>query len=125
NLSKCSIFNVDLWGVLDGLALIQKGRYDGILIQTNSLDVFKAIQDFSFSSSNFALIRHIHHLLLNVSSLAIQYLPRDRNKVVDYLAKMAFDMNQGLKIFDEIPREVLALSPMVQARDNTAHRFFM
>ncbi|MBA0624208.1 hypothetical protein Godav_009603 [Gossypium davidsonii] len=81
---KCSVFNVELWGVLDGLALIHKRRYD--------------------------------------SSYAIQHFPRDCNKVVDCLATMAFDMNQGMKILDKISREVLALSHMVQASVNTVPR---
>ncbi|MBA0771123.1 hypothetical protein Gotri_019642, partial [Gossypium trilobum] len=77
NIGKYSAFNAELWVVLDGLALIHKGRYDGVLIQTDSLEVVKAIQDSSPSSSNSTLIRRIN-------------------------------------IFDEMPREVLALSPMIQ-----------
>ncbi|MBA0566461.1 hypothetical protein Golob_011274, partial [Gossypium lobatum] len=122
---KCSVFNVELWGVLDELALIHKRHYVGVLIQTDSLEVIKAIKDSSFSRSNSALIRHIHHLLLNIGSYAIQHFPRDCNKVVDCLATMAFDMNQGMKILDKISREVLALSHVVQASVNTVPRIFM
>ncbi|MBA0612531.1 hypothetical protein Godav_013127 [Gossypium davidsonii] len=44
-LGKCSVFDAELWGILDGLALIQYRRYDGVMIQTDSLEVVKAIQD--------------------------------------------------------------------------------
>ncbi|MFQ6635472.1 hypothetical protein Gotur_012442 [Gossypium turneri] len=91
NLGKCSAFNAELWVVLDGLALIHKGRYDGVLIQTDSLEVVKAIQDSSPSSSNSTLIRRI-----NVRSWAIQHFPREHNKVADCLAKMAFHTNMSL-----------------------------
>ncbi|MFQ6651634.1 hypothetical protein Gotur_023885 [Gossypium turneri] len=114
-LGKCSIFDAELWGILDGLAFIHNMRRDGVLMQTDSLEVVQAIQDSSFSSSNSALIRRIHHLLLNARPWMIQHCPRVYNKIVDCLAKMAFDISQGLKIFEEISREVLALSPMSQA----------
>ncbi|MBA0609918.1 hypothetical protein Godav_010843, partial [Gossypium davidsonii] len=60
------IFNAELWGIIDGLVLIQNRHYDDVLIQTNNLEMIKAIQDFSLSSSNSAIIRRIHHLLLDV-----------------------------------------------------------
>ncbi|MFQ6658147.1 hypothetical protein Gotur_027640 [Gossypium turneri] len=74
NLGKCSVFNVELWGVLDGLALIHKWRYDGVLIQTDSLEVIKAIQDSSPSSLNSTLIKRI-----NVCSWDIQHFPREHS----------------------------------------------
>ncbi|MFQ6666038.1 hypothetical protein Gotur_032557 [Gossypium turneri] len=74
NLGKCLVFNAELWGVLDGLALIHERRYDGVLIQTDSLEVAKAIQDPSPSSSNSTLIRRI-----NVRLWAIQHFPREHN----------------------------------------------
>ncbi|MBA0643395.1 hypothetical protein Goklo_027692, partial [Gossypium klotzschianum] len=90
-LGKCSAFDAELWEILHGLALIHNEHYDGVLIQINSLEVVKAIQVSSFSNSNSTLIRRIHHLLLNVVSWDIQHFPRDCNKIVDCLAKMAFD----------------------------------
>ncbi|KAH1083027.1 hypothetical protein J1N35_022788 [Gossypium stocksii] len=68
-LGKCSIFDAELRGILDGLAVIHSMRREGVLMQTDSLEVVKAIQDSSFSSSNSALIRRIHHLLLNIWDL--------------------------------------------------------
>ncbi|MBA0854915.1 hypothetical protein Goshw_006589, partial [Gossypium schwendimanii] len=37
-LGKCSIFDAELWGILDGLALFQYRRYDDVMIQTDSLE---------------------------------------------------------------------------------------
>ncbi|KAH1108901.1 hypothetical protein J1N35_012669 [Gossypium stocksii] len=49
-----------------------------------------AERDPSLTGSNSALIRHIHVLLKNIGPWTIQHTPRDFNKIVDYLAKMAF-----------------------------------
>ncbi|MFQ6638700.1 hypothetical protein Gotur_016440 [Gossypium turneri] len=83
----------------DGLALTQIKNFDGVMMQTDNLEVIKAFQNSLLSSSNFAPIRHIYHLLVKVGLRVIQHLPRDRNKTTNGLAKMAFDTNQGLKIF--------------------------
>ncbi|MBA0717433.1 hypothetical protein Golax_005257, partial [Gossypium laxum] len=42
-LGKCPIFYVELWGVLDGLTLLQGKQCDRVLIQTDSSEVFEAI----------------------------------------------------------------------------------
>ncbi|KAG8480579.1 hypothetical protein CXB51_024519 [Gossypium anomalum] len=108
-LGECSIFDVELWSILEGLAVIQDRRYVEVMIQIGCLEAIKTIKDSSLTSLNFALIRRIHHLLQNAGLWVIQHSPKDFNKIVDWLAKIAFDTNQDLKIFEEIPREVLAL----------------
>ncbi|MBA0637657.1 hypothetical protein Godav_024790, partial [Gossypium davidsonii] len=87
NFDKYSFFDTKLWDIFDGLALIHNRSYDGVLIQTDSLKVVKAIQNSFLSSSNSALIRRIDHLLLNGGLLDIQHLPRDRNKTIDVWPK--------------------------------------
>ncbi|MBA0573916.1 hypothetical protein Golob_001164, partial [Gossypium lobatum] len=36
-LGKCSIFYVELWGILDGLKLIQRRGHDRVIIQSHGL----------------------------------------------------------------------------------------
>ncbi|MBA0692013.1 hypothetical protein Goari_009604 [Gossypium aridum] len=40
-LGSCSIFEVELLGILDGLAIIQISGYKNVLIHTNSLESLK------------------------------------------------------------------------------------
>ncbi|MBA0557248.1 hypothetical protein Golob_014326 [Gossypium lobatum] len=108
HLGNCSILDAELWGILDGLTLIHDRQYASVMIQTDNLEAVRIIQDSSLTSSNFVLIRRIHLLLVNAELWVIQHFPRDHNKVVDYLAKMTFGTNNGLKIFKVILREVLA-----------------
>ncbi|MBA0874644.1 hypothetical protein Goshw_019981, partial [Gossypium schwendimanii] len=37
-LGKCSIFYVELWGILDGLKLIQRRGHDKVIIQSHGLE---------------------------------------------------------------------------------------
>ncbi|MBA0579751.1 hypothetical protein Gorai_021997, partial [Gossypium raimondii] len=64
-LEKCSILEAELWGILDSLALVQE-KQGKVLIQTDSLEAIKAIQDSVLTSSRSTLIKWIHHLLKNV-----------------------------------------------------------
>ncbi|KAH1055550.1 hypothetical protein J1N35_033615 [Gossypium stocksii] len=58
-LGKCSIFNAELWGILEGLRLIQIRVHDKVIIQSDSLEVVKAILESTSIKSNSALIRRI------------------------------------------------------------------
>lgn len=87
------IFYVELLGILDGLTLVRNKSFDGVMMQTDSLEVIKVIQNSFLFSSNNTLIRRIHHIIVKIGSWSIQYFSRDHNKIVDCLAKIAFDTN--------------------------------
>ncbi|MBA0762124.1 hypothetical protein Gotri_024670 [Gossypium trilobum] len=44
-LRNCSILKAELWGILDGLILVQEKQRNKVLIQTDSLKAIEAIQD--------------------------------------------------------------------------------
>ncbi|MBA0843486.1 hypothetical protein Goarm_000672, partial [Gossypium armourianum] len=44
-LGSCSVFDAELWGILDGLTCLVDRGYDNIVIQSNNLDVVKNIQE--------------------------------------------------------------------------------
>ncbi|MBA0699839.1 hypothetical protein Goari_001444 [Gossypium aridum] len=56
-LGKCSVFVAELWGILDGLLLIQKQGYNEIIIQFDNLEVVVAISDSKLERSNSTLVR--------------------------------------------------------------------
>ncbi|MBA0876849.1 hypothetical protein Goshw_008834 [Gossypium schwendimanii] len=66
----------------------------------------KAIHDCSMSSSNSALIRRIHQMLKKVGNWFLPYIPRENNKDVDCMAKMAFDRKEGLVILEDPSRGI-------------------
>ncbi|KAK5777236.1 hypothetical protein PVK06_045203 [Gossypium arboreum] len=96
HLGKCSIFNAKLWGILEGLRLIQRRGHDEGITQSDSLEVVKAIFDRNSTGENFALIRRIQSILSPEKSIlspekrwCLRYIPGDQNQVVDCLAKQA------------------------------------
>lgn len=92
------------------------------MIQANSLEVIKVIQDSSLIVSNSSLIRRIHSPLIEYWTLVIQHIPREINKIVDCMAKLAFDTGQNLTMFKEISREVLAIAHIVKASVSLTHK---
>ncbi|MBA0659655.1 hypothetical protein Goklo_011766, partial [Gossypium klotzschianum] len=55
-LGRCTIFEAKLWGILDGLSLLQGRKCDRVLMPTYSLEVIEAIKEFNSKNSNSALI---------------------------------------------------------------------
>lgn len=76
-LRKCSIFDMELRDILDGLLLLQGKQRDRMLMQTYGLKVIEAIQKFNSRSSSSELIRHIRQLLKNVENWILKYIPRE------------------------------------------------
>ncbi|MFQ6668944.1 hypothetical protein Gotur_034388 [Gossypium turneri] len=62
-LGSCSVFDAKSWGILDGLTLLIDRGYDKVLIQSDSLEAIKDIQESSLEGSNSTLVRRIHQLL--------------------------------------------------------------
>lgn len=81
-------FNVELWGILDGLKLIQRNQ-NNFIIQSDNLKVVKAIHGSDSSTSNSALIKRIQNILAQNKQSLLHYIPREQNKVTDCLAKLA------------------------------------
>ncbi|MBA0726628.1 hypothetical protein Golax_002444, partial [Gossypium laxum] len=88
-LEKCSIFNAKLWGILEGLRLIQRRGHDEVIIQSDSFKVVKAVLESTSTETNSALIRRMQSILFQEKRWLLRYISRDQNQVVDCLAKQA------------------------------------
>ncbi|MBA0845216.1 hypothetical protein Goarm_022906 [Gossypium armourianum] len=76
-LGSCTMTEVELWGILDGLKLILDKRFERVSIQTVNLEAVNAIQDGSSENSNSTLVRRIHLLLKMVKQWKIQHISRE------------------------------------------------
>ncbi|MBA0797783.1 hypothetical protein Gohar_008445 [Gossypium harknessii] len=74
----CSVFDVELWGTLDGLTLLQDRDLNKILIQMDNLEHW--------------VVRHV---------------PREVNLVVDRIAKMVFVDLEGVNVLATTPTDLL------------------
>ncbi|MBA0621389.1 hypothetical protein Godav_007021, partial [Gossypium davidsonii] len=62
-LGQGSIFNAELWGILDGLTILHNKCWDKVSIRIDRVEVIQAIQAAFSRTSNSALIRRIQQLL--------------------------------------------------------------
>ncbi|MBA0784525.1 hypothetical protein Gotri_025449 [Gossypium trilobum] len=105
-LGQCSIFNAELWGILDSLSLFQSREYGKVLIQTDNLEAIQEIQAASSKTSHSALIRRIHQLLLETGLWEFEHIPREENIEVYDIAKLAFNRNARLQLFTACPLNI-------------------
>ncbi|KAH1064376.1 hypothetical protein J1N35_029363 [Gossypium stocksii] len=85
----------------DGIfGLIQRRGYDEVIIQSDSLEVVKAILDSTSTKTYSALIRCIQSILSQEKWLRLRYIPRDQNQVVDCLVKQALIGTDNLQVPD-------------------------
>ncbi|MBA0729930.1 hypothetical protein Golax_025451, partial [Gossypium laxum] len=89
NLGVCLVFNVELWSIWNGLFLLQEKGYVKALIQTDCLEALNAIQDGYLGISNSILVRQIKLMLQYKEHWIVRHVPREKNQVVDHLAKMS------------------------------------
>ncbi|KAK5818499.1 uncharacterized protein LOC108477987 [Gossypium arboreum] len=106
-LGTCSIFEAELWGILDGLKLIQRRGHNNVIIHSDSLEVVKAIHECGSKGSTSAMIRRIHRILSQESQWILRHISRENNYYADYLAKLAFEREEDLHLFESPPDEVL------------------
>ncbi|MBA0798589.1 hypothetical protein Gohar_009169, partial [Gossypium harknessii] len=83
-------------GILNGLTRIQRRGYQKVVIHTYILEVVKTIQDVHLADSSFALLQRIHMSLQAIQHWKIKHIPRERNQVVDRIAKMATERSTYL-----------------------------
>ncbi|MBA0769819.1 hypothetical protein Gotri_018516, partial [Gossypium trilobum] len=78
-----------MWGILDDLVLLIDRGCDGVFIQTDNLEIVKAIQEMPSNGSNSALIRRIHQPLARIGHKHIRHISREDNQDADRLVKLA------------------------------------
>ncbi|MBA0765640.1 hypothetical protein Gotri_014800, partial [Gossypium trilobum] len=107
-IGKCSIFYAKLWGILDGLKLIQRRDHDKVIIESDYLEVIKAIHRSVSKTSKSIMIRRIHQILSQEGQWILHHILKEHNQSADHLAKLAFaKKKEDLQLIDIPPKEVL------------------
>ncbi|MBA0828189.1 hypothetical protein Goarm_012897, partial [Gossypium armourianum] len=65
-LGSCSVFEAELWGILDGLSILIDRGYKEVQIRTNSIEMASAIHEITLDRQTTALIRRICQLLSQI-----------------------------------------------------------
>ncbi|KAH1107908.1 hypothetical protein J1N35_011676 [Gossypium stocksii] len=90
-LGKCLVFNAELWGILEGLKLIQSLGYDHVIIHSDSLEAVKDILGSFFTISNSALIRRIHNVMFQEKQWFLQVYPERTKSGCGLFSQTSFD----------------------------------
>ncbi|MBA0778271.1 hypothetical protein Gotri_006150, partial [Gossypium trilobum] len=90
-----------------GWTFLNIDGHDKVIIQSDNLEVTKAIHGSASKISNSALVRRIHHILSQEGQWILHHSPREHNRSSDYLAKLAFAKKEDLQLICSPPREVL------------------
>ncbi|KAH1128836.1 hypothetical protein J1N35_000214 [Gossypium stocksii] len=108
-LGQCSVFQAKLWEILDDLLVMPSKSFKRATIQTNNLEVAKALQENLMKNSGITVFRRVRRLMETEGQWCIRYVPRDFNKVADCLAKLSLARKSSLHVYDSAPIEVLEL----------------
>ncbi|MBA0692966.1 hypothetical protein Goari_010486, partial [Gossypium aridum] len=74
-LGKCSPFEAKIWGILDGLLVLLNKGYKRATIQTDNLEVVRALTMEEQVGSGITLLRMIQRLLCSEGQWEIKYVP--------------------------------------------------
>ncbi|MBA0686721.1 hypothetical protein Goari_014309, partial [Gossypium aridum] len=88
-LWNCSIFEVELWGILEGLSLLVELGYDSVLIHFDCLEAITTILEGSSEGSNSVLVRKTYQILLWFKYWDIRQISTGENQEANHLRRMA------------------------------------
>ncbi|KAK5772564.1 hypothetical protein PVK06_048853 [Gossypium arboreum] len=82
-------------------------EHDRALVQTNCLEVIKAIQEGYSVSSNSTLLWRIQQVLQSRNHWVIRHVPRKSNQVASLIAKMSSNEKVGIQVVEDKLRELI------------------
>ncbi|KAK5818238.1 hypothetical protein PVK06_023172 [Gossypium arboreum] len=108
-LGRCSPFEAELWGILDGILILLNKGYKRVKIQTNNMEVVRALNLEENVESGITLLRRVKRVMRFEGQREIMYVPREYNLVAGKLAKISLSWQTSLQIF-EVPHDVVTMS---------------
>ncbi|KAH1055847.1 hypothetical protein J1N35_033912 [Gossypium stocksii] len=105
-LGDCSAATAELWGLLDGLLILQKQGHDKAIIRSDDLENVISINDSKSGVPNNSLIKRIQQILALEDNWSLIYVPRETNYAADALAKMTQPNDETLRIYEEPPLKI-------------------
>ncbi|MBA0619102.1 hypothetical protein Godav_028340, partial [Gossypium davidsonii] len=124
-LGKYSVAVAELWGILDGLLLLQKQGYDEVTVQLDNLENVISICESKLGGPKNSLIRRIQQILAFEEKWLLIYVPRETNRAADALAKMGLLSGETLHMFEDPPLEIKEISKDDNTFDNLSTIYSM
>ncbi|MBA0881047.1 hypothetical protein Goshw_027993 [Gossypium schwendimanii] len=90
-------------GILDGLLVVLNKGFKRVTIQSDNLDVVKALQESWLTDSSITVLRRVRRILRTERQWYIRHVSRDLNHVIDCLANMSLVGKTDIQVFDGAP----------------------
>ncbi|KAL4386953.1 hypothetical protein GQ457_09G002620 [Hibiscus cannabinus] len=108
-LGVCSALEAELWGVYIGLFLAWRMHLRRVVIELDSIEAIRHIQDERCGVGSPGIILHIKDLCTRSWTLSFQHINREGNKVADRLARLNQCVSLEVQEFPDPPLEVVHL----------------
>ncbi|XP_039007852.1 uncharacterized protein LOC120135692 [Hibiscus syriacus] len=99
----CSVFDAELWGMLEGLKLVWECQVTSIIVETDSGDVLNTLSNAEYKGSSSSFLPHIRALLRRDWQVRFTQVPRKCDFVANGLAKLTLLVGTGMCYFREPP----------------------
>ncbi|KAK5783679.1 hypothetical protein PVK06_038192 [Gossypium arboreum] len=114
-LGKCSTFEAELWGVLDGILILRSKGFTKAMIHIDNLEVARALHDGMLVDADITMLKRVQRIMRTDGQWSIRYILGENNLVADTLVKLSLEWESRLQIYDKAPNEVLDVLNKEQA----------
>ncbi|MBA0850454.1 hypothetical protein Goshw_029979 [Gossypium schwendimanii] len=99
--------NASLVSILDGILILLYKGYKWATVQTDNLDVAKTLTGKGLEDLGITILRQVQRIMRSKGQCQVRYVPRGKNLIAGYLAKLCLAWKSRLRISDMPPNEVL------------------
>lgn len=104
SIGQSSIFQAELWGILEGLHLALNMGIDNVIIEADSLAAVNSLKNpVHESHPSWALISNCKDIMSRFTTYHIHHVLREGNRSADYLAATACEYTAGTTILESPP----------------------
>ena len=107
NIGVGSVIEAELWGLYEGLKMAWNSGFRKVLIESDSLSSVQLIcSDIRHNHPLYGLIQSCKNLVAAEWSCSITHIFREGNKLADGLARMGYNLDTGIKFYEDPPPEI-------------------
>ncbi|MBA0669491.1 hypothetical protein Goklo_000017 [Gossypium klotzschianum] len=108
-LRVCSPFEAEVWSILDRIFILLNKGYRRAIILTDNVEVVQILTNLNLEDSRITVLRRTQRIMRAEGTWKVKHIPRNRNLVVDRLAKLSLSWKSSLQVLNEAPKEIIHL----------------
>lgn len=104
------VTSAELWGLFHGLSIAWHHGFRRVHVEVDSKCVLQLVSNLNTPvNEHFTLIQAIRNLLRRDWFIKVEYIYREANAAVDFLAFSSFSFPFGLHCFQAIPSNIISI----------------